>query len=349
MNKLQLTKANPGNFIIENSLFERVKKFNNCLIDFSEQHLEIWLDKEHKVFETGLNIKEENPYMITYIGIIEQNTSFRVIRSGEMIQSISQSKGDPDTITFGSMSSDGFAIHFNLVHSDNTDIKDFIEPIDTTFISNVQSKAEALIESSKDILSIDPKMAKDYISRFSKLLENNMLEIVKFDSIENIFVGYKFGLELGLFNVDDVAKKLKNIEFLFKSSKHLMLEENKIIKYYSKDPNGYINYETLVKIIPNFDLMHGFIASIKNSGSFHSFWGDYQFPLPNTTMEVISKSNNSIKLKGFGDYLGESYEDYALTINISGNEVESIIYHQNRSRKLREGVEKYTLDIKYLK
>lgn len=353
MNKLQLSEVNPGSFSSENTTFELIKTFNNSLIDFSEQHLKIFVGKEEKPFETDLEQKIGNPFMVTYIGTIEPRTSFRVILSPEMVQRTIQSElaiGEPDLITFASMSGEGFAVHFKLINSDNHDTSNFKESLGSAFFkSNTESKAEALIYAAVDVYSIDPNMAMDYINRFSKLIEADPFELLKFQSIENIFVGYDIGLELGLFEEDYVCDTIQNMELVFVSSKHLGIDNNVTLKCFSDDPQGYIHYETIIRIVPNFDIKKGYLVSINNQDSNHPFWGD-QCPLKVATMGVISKSRNKIVLD-FVDFDSDftDIEIPILTINISGKEIESIIFHGEKYNKLMDGTQVITIDMKYLK
>lgn len=108
--KIVLDKVNKGNHPNEYCYADYAKQFDNCdvIIDTKE----LLIKKNGKeVFRSIIMPYEEDSLTITYTGKWLDGSSFRIVRPGTGIISLLQLMGK-ETITFGSMYPDGYAVSF---------------------------------------------------------------------------------------------------------------------------------------------------------------------------------------------------------------------------------------------
>lgn len=331
MKKLHLTKVNPGNYSKDKPFYERLKTFNNGLADISTSSITV-KSKDNRTFTSKLQKTEEDFLSETFQGSFEDGTSFRLIKPGGVAKQMMGLQGKGESISFGGMTGDGYAVHFELVSSNEPDTKDFEESRNTEFTSSTESKAETLVMTADSLQESNPKMAIEHISRFMNLLEQNEIEVVKFEHIQNIIYGYVIAIRLSVIDEDTANKKLSNLKLRYHSKDHLRYENG----IHVSGPHGGVGRG--VEVVPNFNLKEGYLVTIYNQDGLHPLWGN-NIQMATKQMKVISKTENEIQLRGFGaDPLGNSFADYALSIHLSGNDIEFIKLHM-----LDRGVE-----IKYL-
>ena len=123
MRKLHLTRINPGNYSKDKSICERLKTFNNGLIELTDTSVTI-IAKDQKNFKSSLHKTEEDFLSETFQGSFEDGTSFRLIRPGGVGLEIMEAKGDVEILTFGGMTGDGYAVDFDLVAKSEPDKQD---------------------------------------------------------------------------------------------------------------------------------------------------------------------------------------------------------------------------------
>ena len=114
MKKLQLTKANPGNYSKDKPVLELVKSFNNGLVEISDERIYIKTN-DNKTFTSSLKKTEEDFISETFQGTYEDGTSFRLIKPSGVAKQIMSLQGQGESISFGGMTGDGYAVHFNIV------------------------------------------------------------------------------------------------------------------------------------------------------------------------------------------------------------------------------------------
>lgn len=125
-------------------------------------------------------------------------------------------------------------------------------------------------------------------------------------------------------------KKEIELNFEFKSSDHLRYENGICVS----GPHG--GAARLVKIEPNEG---NFIVTTFNLDGVHPLWKDNMQMAPKP-MKKITESKGTIVLRGYGnDFMGNSFADYGLTIEMKNKEIESCTLHMHDRN----------VDIKYMK
>lgn len=317
MKKLHLNKVNVGNYLKDKNICERLKTFNNGLIEISETSIAIKA-KDGINFTSTLNKAEQDFMSETFHGNYEDGTSFRLIRPGGVAKEIMTAKGDGESISFGGMTGDGYAVHFDLVETSEPDKKDFSENQDTEFTSATESKAETLVMTADSLHEMNPEMAREHISRFMNLLQDNEIEIVKFEHVQNIIYGFVLAIRLSMIDEDAANKMLGGLKLRYLSPDQLRYENG----VHVAGPHGGASRG--VEIVPNFKLKEGYLVTIYNQDGNHPFWGN-NIQMAPKQMKITNKSNNEIVLNGFGfDQLGNSFEDYGIKIKIKENSIQEI-------------------------
>jgi len=113
-----------------------------------------------------------------------------------------------------------------------------------------------------------------------------------------------------------------NLDFVFKSPDHLRYEAGKRI---SGPHNGGAG--RVIKVEPDKFMEDNFIVTIFNSDGNHPLWQN-NIQMAPKQMRVMENNTNKIVLRGWGnDDMGESFADYALTINFKEKMVFNCILH----------------------
>lgn len=320
MRKLKLTKSNPGNYSRDKLVVERVKLFNNSFIEVTENKI-IIKSKDNKTFSSELKKTEEDFITETFQGVYEDGTTFRLIRPGGIAKQIMTLQSESESITFGGMTDDGYAVHFEIVDTSEPDKNNYIESRNTEFISSTESKAETLVMTADSLHEINPKMACDHLTRFMNLLEENETELVKFKHIKNIIYGFVLAIRLNLINEDNAREKLIKLKLRFVSKDHLRYENG----IHISGPHG--GAARGIEIVPNFDLKDGYIVTIYNRDGLHPLWGN-NIQMAPKQMKIIHKTENEIELRGFGfDQFGNKFSDYGMTLAINDGQLQKCILH----------------------
>lgn len=331
MKKLHLKNVNPGSYSKDKPFYELLTTFNNGQIEISTTSVKI-KTKDNKIFISTLRKIEQDFLSETFQGNFEDGTLFRLVTPGGVAKEIMNLQGTEETITFGGMTGDGYAVHFDLVSSDHPDSIGFEESRNTEFVSSTESKAEALVITSDSLEEINPQMATEHIGRFMNLLEQNEIEIVKFEHVQNIIYGFVLAIRLSVIDEDAANRKLSALKLRYHSTDHLRYENG----IHVSGPHGGAGRG--VEIVPNFKTGEGYLVTIYNQDGLHPLW-ENNIQMAPKQMKVIKKTEKEIQLRGFGyDPLGNPFDDYALSIQLSGNDIEYIKLHM-----LDRGVE-----IKYL-
>ncbi|HNY45114.1 MAG TPA: hypothetical protein PLG11_07570 [Bacteroidales bacterium] len=320
MKKLQLTKANPGNYSKDKPVLELVKSFNNGLVEISDERIYIKTN-DNKTFTSSLKKTEEDFISETFQGTYEDGTSFRLIKPSGVAKQIMSLQGQGESISFGGMTGDGYAVHFNIVEINAPDSNDYSESRDTEFTSAIESKAETLVMTADSLHEFNPKMAKEHISRFMNLLSENEIELVKFEHVQNIIYGFVLAIRLNLIDEDTANKRLNEIRLRFASKDHSRFENG----IHVSGPHGGAG--RVIEIIPNFELKEGYLVTIYNQDSLHPVWGN-NIQMAPKQMKVVRKSETEIELRGFGhDMFGNSFSDYGMTLKLYDGELEKCTLH----------------------
>ena len=320
MRKLQLTKANPGNYTKDKQVLELVKSFNNGLIEISDDKILI-KTKDNKIFSSNLKKTEEDFMSETFQGFYEDGSPFRLIKPGGVAKQIMSLQGQGESISFGGMTGDGYAVHFNIVEQTEPDKNDYSESRDTEFTSSTESKAETLVMTADSLHEFNPKMAQEHINRFMNLLTENEIELVKFEHIQNIVYGFVLAIRLNMIDEATANEKLNRIKLRFASKDHIRYENG----IHVSGPHGGAGRG--IQIVPNFELKEGYLVTIYNQAGLHPLWGN-NIQMAPKQMKVVSKTANEIELRGFGhDMFGNTFSDYGITLKIYDGELEKCILH----------------------
>jgi len=317
MKKIQLIKVNPGNYSKDKSLYERVKTFNNGLIELTETFVTI-ITKDNKTFKSSLHKVEQDFMSETFQGSYEDGTLFRLIRPGGVVREMMMAKGKGESLSFGGMTGDGYAVHFELVDKNSPDKQEYEQDKNTKFVSATESKAETLVVTADSLKEINPNMAKEHIGRFMNLLDENDIEIIKFKHVQNILYGYVLALRLSIMDEYSANERLNKLRLRFLSSDHLRYEND----IHVSGPHG--GAARGIEIVPNFELKEGYLVTIYNQDGNHPIW-ENNIQMTPKQMKVVNKTENEIQLRGFGtDSFGASFVDYAITVHLSENEIDYI-------------------------
>jgi hypothetical protein len=349
MYRLKISKVETRNNISEYIQCEKIKRFHNHLVDLTESHLSIFDNRGEKVLDTDLKHQRDDGALSIYLGYFDSVTKFGVVRSTKSWREFNETLGATEFITFVSLKADDYSISFDLPREDDKVLKSLsrtpVEVINHTHSANIEN----LIIEAKDVYMVNTTRAKDNISHFLELLKRNPMEILNFHAVDNIILGMKLGAQLDFYDETTLNDRLNNIEILFESSKHQQIVENEI-RNHSSDPDGMISFNTLIRIVPNFKMLRGYICTIISPESkFNPIWGDEYWVTPNTTVEKATQSKNSIELQGFGSFLTDEFNDCSFIINLVNFNIENIVYRRKESRKTNEGYVKYMNDITFYK
>ena len=108
--KMKLHKINLGSRPDERRYAEFSSKYDNCDVIISDS--EMVIRQNHKIlFQTELSIYEDESLTITYLGTWPDGETFRIVRPGRQVMDLLRLLGQ-ETITFGSMFPDGYAITY---------------------------------------------------------------------------------------------------------------------------------------------------------------------------------------------------------------------------------------------
>jgi hypothetical protein len=320
MKKLHMTKANPGNYSKDKKIYTWLKTFNNGLVELSNSAITV-ITRDNKTFRSNLKKIEEDFITETFQGEYEDGTSFRLILPGGVAKNILKLQGKGDSISFGGLTGDEYAVHFDLVDQNERDIEEFDETQDTEFISSTASKAETLVMTADSLHEFNPQMASEHIRRFMNLVSDNEIEILKFEHIQNIIYGFVLAIRLKILDEQTANKKLNELKLRFVSKDHLRYENG----IHVSGPHGGAGRG--IEIVPNFKLREGYLVTIYNQDGVHPVWGN-NVQMATKQMKAVHRTVNEIQLRGFGtDPLGNSFVDYGLSIHLSENEIDHIKLH----------------------
>lgn len=318
--KLHLVKANPGSFSKEKSVFERIKTFNNGFIEVNEESI-IVHPVDNSSFSSILRKTEEDFLSLTYQGTFEDGTKFRIIRPGGVLKQITNLNDEGDDITFGGMTGDGYAIHFNIVDITEPNKIDYTESRDTICTSAIESKAERLVVTADSLFESNLQMASEHLYRFMNILSENDAEFLKFEHISNILYGFSLAIRLKLISNDDANTRLSNLMLRFTSSDHLRFERG----VHVSGPHGGAGRG--VEIVPNYKLAEGYLVTIYNQDGLHPIWGN-NIQMAPKQMKVLNKSETEFELRGFGkDMFGNSFSDYGMILEFNNSELCTCTLH----------------------
>lgn len=326
MKKLKLTKANPGSYQQDQEVFERLKSFNNGQVDLTQDKIIIKAIDNSK-FSSKLRKTEEDFMSETFQGSYENGETFRLIKPGGVAKQILSAQGQGESITFGGMTGDGYAVHFELVDLGESNNDDFEENQNTEFTSAADSKAETLVQTADSLHEINPQMAKEHIKRFMNLLSENDSEFLKFEHVQNIIYGFVLAIRLGLINEDSANQKLRDLKFRFYSTDHIRIENGVPTQGSIRGDNKGANRG--IEITPNFELKEGYLVTIYNQDGNHPVWGN-NIQMAPKQMKTIHKTENHIVLRGFGtDVFGNTFSDYGMTLQLLRSKIIQCTLHMH--------------------
>jgi len=120
-----MTRINLGDNSKDNSICERLKTFNNGLIELTDTSVTV-ITKDQKTFKSNLRKTEEDFLSETFQGSFEDGTSFRLILPGGEAREIMEVMGKGEVLTFGGMTGNGYAVDFDLVEKSEPDKQDYV-------------------------------------------------------------------------------------------------------------------------------------------------------------------------------------------------------------------------------
>jgi hypothetical protein len=128
MKKLKLASINIGENNDENVYIEFIQHFDNLDIEIFSKNT-FRLSNSNNYFESQLTILEEDVFSTTYLGEFPNNEKFRIISFSEITKELLKKKGENETLSFGSVNTNGYAIHFELIESGSTKNEHFFSVI----------------------------------------------------------------------------------------------------------------------------------------------------------------------------------------------------------------------------
>lgn len=332
MNKLHLTKINPGSYSRDKVICERLKSFNNALIDLTSNSIKV-TTKDKSTFVSKLQKVEEDFMSETFQGLYEDGTPFRLVVPGGTAKIIMEAQGAQAFITLAAMTGDGYAIHFDMVTANSPDKNNFEETKESNFVSAADSKAEALLMTADSFKETNQKATADYLKRFLDLIQENKVEAIRFQHVQNIIYGLILSVQFSVIDESELDEIAGQIKFYFSSSDHYRYENGEHVS----GPHG--GARRGIEVIPNFEKQEGYLVTIYNEDGNHPIWGN-NIQVATKQMKTVKRTENEIQLRGYGeDEMGNSFSTYALSIHLKNGDVEYVKLHM-----LDRGVE-----LKYFK
>ncbi len=322
MKKLKLVNVIPGSYPKDRVVIERIKTFNNGMVDLTDDMIIIKTCDNQK-FSSSLRKIEEDTWFYTFLGSFEDGSNFTIVKLKEVYQALNKE----ESFIFGGMTGDGYGLTFHLVHlsEPDTDKDDVNENRKTLFTSAEGSKAETLVLSADSFHEINPQMAKEHIERFMNLLSENESEFLRFNHVQNIIYGFELAILLGVINEDSANQKIRDLKFRFYSTDHIRIENGVPTQRSIRGDNKGAN--RLIEIIPNFELKEGYLVTIYNQDGNYPISGN-NIQMAPKQMEIIHKTENKIELRGFGtDVFGTTFSDYGMTLELINQMVIGCIAH----------------------
>ncbi len=129
MRTLQLDKVNVGSHPDEVPYFELAKRFHECQMDMTDDMFVVYRNG-NKVFETSLELYENDHLTKTHRGKWEDGKRFRIVQPSDELKPLFQAMRK-EHLTIGSMFSDGYAVTFEFGDSQPADThpKDIIHAL----------------------------------------------------------------------------------------------------------------------------------------------------------------------------------------------------------------------------
>lgn len=123
MKKLLLTDVRQPKNVNDKPHYDVLKAFNNGLAEITTVSMSVTM-KNNLTFTSKLQKAQEELMFDTYIGSFADGTFFRLVKPKGFAQEMRVLKGKGESISVGSMASDGYAVYFDLVDSNAPDCKD---------------------------------------------------------------------------------------------------------------------------------------------------------------------------------------------------------------------------------
>lgn len=109
-----------------------------------------------------------------------------------------------------------------------------------------------------------------------------------------------------------------NLNFIFESSDHLRYENGKIVS----GPHG--GAPRAIKVEPNISGNEGQTVTMFNTD------GQFVIQMAPKQMKIIQQTEEKVVLRGYGqDMMGQSFDDYGLTIYFNNKQVSKCILHMH--------------------
>lgn len=122
MNTLQLSWVTVGSHPDEVSYFEFAKTFHECQFEMTDDKFVV-LKKGRVFFSTDIDLYEYDHVYQTHCGKYGDGKRFRIIQANNELKPLAILKG-VDTLTIGSMFSDGYAVRFKIEEASTSHISD---------------------------------------------------------------------------------------------------------------------------------------------------------------------------------------------------------------------------------
>ena len=116
MNKLHLTKVNPGNYSEDYKYCEHLKYFNNGTIQISNESVTIQTTN-NGTFKYNIETTKQDSMSKTSQGTFEDGSGFRIVRPAGIAKQILDARGEDEIITFAGLAGDAYAVHFTMTDS----------------------------------------------------------------------------------------------------------------------------------------------------------------------------------------------------------------------------------------
>ncbi|MEY5047615.1 MAG: hypothetical protein RLZZ175_974 [Bacteroidota bacterium] len=185
MNKLKLIKVTIGDNDNDKPYVEFFKQLNDFKIEIFPDS-QIFFSKDNNYFETSLSKIEEDAFGVTYLGKLPNGVDFRLFILSEMTKKLYNAKKANQTISFGGISVNSYAVHFEIIElEDEEDINAQLVPFYEQIVESVNNE--------------NYKLAYELVEEMHTIIPNN-------DIVYNISASIKMEAEDYLGCVEDSKK-----------------------------------------------------------------------------------------------------------------------------------------------
>lgn len=127
MNTLLLSWVTVGSHPDEVPYFELAKTFHNCQYEMTDNRFVVYRNGQ-EIFSTNIELYESDHICKTHRGQFENGKRFRIVQACDELKPLAKANG-VDSLTIGSMFSDGYAVRFQIEELSENRINVFLKSL----------------------------------------------------------------------------------------------------------------------------------------------------------------------------------------------------------------------------